>query len=564
MDMILNWLQSGLSGLGPLFILLGLLIFVHELGHFMVGKWCGVRVETFSLGFGKKIAQFTKDGTVYCISIIPLGGYVKFFGDDPTKPISEEEQQYSLLHKPVSQRIAILFAGPAMNFLFAGVLFFMIALIGQEVPAPYLGDVEKDSSAYTAGFRSGDQILTVNGKAYNTYKEVEEVVRKAANEELRFEVKRESSGEILIVNATPKLGKNPDVLATTENAGTIEGLGLEAMSPMIGVSDTESPAYKSGLRALDYISKVNGQEVKAYRHLQALFQTAIDQKNDIRLTVASYSEEKEAPERTVTLKVDELKDLDQAEQNLMAALGITSPELHVMRVKPGGPAEQAGLKVGDKIVELDGNPILEWKQVLNGIKGFKIEKGHVDATVIRKGQNVPIQLKPEMTDLLNAKGQDEQRFTVGIYPGMTLAYPQMYLDRTSNIFEAVQVGSEKAVQWTGIVAMGFVKMFQGEVSTRNIGSIVTIGRYASQSFEAGISYFLRMMAIISINLFLINLLPVPVLDGGHLMFYGIEALRGAPLSMKKMEMAQQFGLVVLMSLMAFALFNDIRNWFAAW
>ncbi|NQZ01601.1 MAG: RIP metalloprotease RseP [Bdellovibrionales bacterium] len=564
MEIILQWLQDGLSGLGPLFILLGLLIFVHELGHFLVAKFYGVRVETFSLGFGKKILQFKKDETVYCISLIPLGGYVKMYGDDPTQPVPDDEKKNAFLEKPVGQRIAIVLAGPLMNLFFAGVLFFMIAMVGQEVPGPYLGDVQASSKAYELGFRSGDKVVSIDGEEFETWKAIFNKIKASPQKELTFKIKRETSGEMAELKVTPQYGPNPDVLASGEQVGVIEGMGIESLAPMVGVPSSESVAYQAGLRPLDYISKVNGKEVPTLRQLEPILLAEIKAGKNLKLSVGDVLSEKPGKDKVIKINFEEVgKDLDLA-NGAMAALGLESSEVYVMRTKPSGPADQAGLKSGDKFVSLDKTEITEWQNVVDTIKNFNPESQFIAARVIRDGKMIDLKMKPEMTDLLNSKGQDEQRFTVGIYPGMSLAFPNMHLQRTSNVIEAFKIGVKKSIDWTGIIAMGFVKMVQGEVSTRNIGSLITIGRYASHSFEAGISQFLRMMAIISINLFLINLLPVPVLDGGHLMFFGIEALRGAPLSLKKMEIAQQFGLVILMSLMAFALFNDISNWFAAW
>jgi regulator of sigma E protease len=163
METIFGFLGTGASAILPFIVLLGLLIFVHEMGHFLVAKFFGVRVEVFSLGFGKKILKYKKGDTTYCLSLIPLGGYVKMFGDDPNAPIAPEEQKYSFTHKPVSQRIGVVIAGPLMNFFFAILVLFVVALIGQNGRAPIIGDVIPGTSAYESGFRSGDQILSVAG-----------------------------------------------------------------------------------------------------------------------------------------------------------------------------------------------------------------------------------------------------------------------------------------------------------------------------------------------------------------------------------------------------------------
>ncbi|NCN95787.1 MAG: RIP metalloprotease RseP, partial [Bdellovibrionales bacterium] len=164
MDLVIHYIQQTLSSIGPFVLLLGLLVFVHELGHFVVAKWCGVRVEVFSLGFGKKLLQYKHGDTVYCISMIPLGGYVKMYGDNFNADVPEEEKAKSFIHKPVSQRIAVVLAGPLMNLIFAVFLFTLIGFIGDRQPAAVVGDIAESSQAYTSGLRAGDHILSVNGQ----------------------------------------------------------------------------------------------------------------------------------------------------------------------------------------------------------------------------------------------------------------------------------------------------------------------------------------------------------------------------------------------------------------
>ncbi|MCB0392896.1 MAG: RIP metalloprotease RseP, partial [Bdellovibrionales bacterium] len=162
-----------MSGVGPAIILLGLLIFVHELGHFLVAKACGVRVEVFSLGFGKKILSYVYGDTTYCISIVPLGGYVKMYGDDPTASVPEDQKKWAFLHKPVSQRIAIVLAGPLMNLAFAFPLFLGIGYSGEELASNQLGEIAIASPAYKYGFRSGDKIVSINNEEIKYWKEIQ-------------------------------------------------------------------------------------------------------------------------------------------------------------------------------------------------------------------------------------------------------------------------------------------------------------------------------------------------------------------------------------------------------
>lgn len=196
------------------------------------------------------------------------------------------------------------------------------------------------------------------------------------------------------------------------------------------------------------------------------------------------------------------------------------------------------------------------------MKGFDPASDGLDFVVARNGEEKTFKIKPEMTKLMTMKGQEEKRFTVGIVSGYFPAGPEPVYFRVTNPVDMLVHGVKETAKWTEFVVMSLVRLAQGEVSAKNVGGVITIGRVASHSFAAGLSTFLHTMAIISINLFLLNLLPVPVLDGGHLVFYAIEGLRGAPISMRKMELAQQVGLMLLMFLMVFAFYNDISNLFA--
>ncbi|OFZ19377.1 MAG: RIP metalloprotease RseP [Bdellovibrionales bacterium RBG_16_40_8] len=184
------------SNVGPFFLLLGLLIFIHELGHFLVAIYFGVRVETFSLGFGKKIFSRKLGDTTYCISLIPLGGYVKMYGDDPSADIPEAQKKYSFLHKPVWPRIAIVLAGPLMNLFFAIFIFAAINMIGEDMSSSQLGDVEISSAAYASGFRSGDKILKINEAPVHLWQDVKLKVEDNSGNSLKFEVLRENTGTV--------------------------------------------------------------------------------------------------------------------------------------------------------------------------------------------------------------------------------------------------------------------------------------------------------------------------------------------------------------------------------
>lgn len=295
MDILLSWLQSGLSAIGPFLILLGLLIFVHELGHFLVAKWCGVRVEVFSLGFGKKILKHKRGDTTYCISVVPLGGYVKMYGDDPTAEVPAEEQNRAFLYKPVSQRIAIVLAGPMMNFLFAIPLFIAVGLNGEKVPGTEIGDIETDSAAYEAGFRSGDKILSVEGEDVLYWHQVDERIKSSPEREIEFRILRPETEGDIFVKATPVWVPNDNILSLDNQVARIPGLTTIGRASIIGIKDGASPASVAGLKTLDIVSSVNGQTVNSFREMARVFEDLTAQEQ-ITFKVRSYIPEK-SPKR---------------------------------------------------------------------------------------------------------------------------------------------------------------------------------------------------------------------------------------------------------------------------
>lgn len=572
MEMFRNAVHGLIDGAGPLLVLLGLLIFVHELGHFLVAKFFKVRVETFSLGFGKKILKFRWGETTYCVSVLPFGGYVKMYGDDPTKDIPESDRAYSFIHKPVSQRIAVVLAGPLMNLFFAFILFILIGWIGEPVPAPQLGDVETTSRAFESGFRSGDRVLSINGKLIESWPEIKEIVTSSPNVKLQFEVERSNSQERAQISVTPSLGENDNILSHQTQVGSIEGVELYSQAAMIGVMSNQSVAALAGLHSFDIVTQINDREVGSWRELeQFLKEDLFKGRSPLKLKVQPFIENEKNPQtREVTL--DYTASLDaktlgagHGEGQMprvidLSELGLEPAELYLWKVKKGSPADLAGLTVGDRILGVNQSPITKWTEVIELVKGYNPDKGPIEFTFRRNDEEMKSSVTPEMTTMMSPRGREEQRFTVGIVSGMLQSTPKMVVSKTTTLTQNLSRAVERTWETTTMVVMSLVRLIQGDVSAKNVGGIISIGRFANQSYDAGLTSFIKMMALISINLFLLNLLPVPVLDGGHLVFYSIEALRGAPLSMRKMEIAQQVGLVLLMSLMAFAFFNDISNW----
>jgi regulator of sigma E protease len=554
METIFGFLGTGASAILPFIVLLGLLIFVHEMGHFLVAKFFGVRVEVFSLGFGKKILKYKKGDTTYCLSLIPLGGYVKMFGDDPNAPIALEEQKYSFTHKPVSQRIGVVIAGPLMNFFFAILVLFVVALIGQNGRAPIIGDVIPGTSAYESGFRSGDQILSVAGQNIKTWDDFAKAMTNYQGQPVSIQIQRENSNQLVEVTSTSQLVENPNILSLNKKIGEIEGITQTARAPVVGVR-TGSVAHKAGLRTGDLIRSVAAHNVKYFRELDNALVS--QQGRPIVLEITRFKNLENDSSEKLAIQVP------QTSFASMAALGIEQADLYLAKVMDGTPAQAAGLRDGDRILQVNDMTPTRWEDVLNTVKNYSGD-GSLVFQIEREGVQSTLDIVPKKTSQTTSFGGEEQRYTVGILTWSFPAAPETILIKTDSPIEALSFGWRRTIEITEMTVLSFVRLIETKISPKNIGGIISIGQAASETYKMGLSYFLQMMAAISVNLFVLNLLPVPVLDGGHLVFYTIEAVKGAPLGIKKMEFAQKIGLVVLMSLMVFALFNDVTRVFGNW
>ena len=418
-------------------IALGILIFVHELGHFLAARAFGVRVETFSIGFGPKLFKFNCCGTEFAISLIPLGGYVKMAGEDPDTPPKSPDEFYA---KPPWQRIVIALAGPLMNLLLAVVFFALSFTIGRYVPSyqlevPRVGFVLSEKLP----LKPGDVIVEVNGKKVKNWKDFDRIV-----------------------------ALNPD-------------------------------------KDLNVVVERNGKVEKLTVH------TGIDRKNGVG-----------------TIPV------------------IPAVKPVIGRVLPNSPAEKAGLKTGDVILRINGKEITRWEQVVRTI-GESREK-EVELLVLRNGKRLKIRVKPEFNEKLG-------RFTIGIVPKVNLVfvkYPPT---------EALKRAVAEFKSQTELFFTFLYKLITGQASIKSLGGPILIAEVAGKAAQSGISNFIYFMGFISLQLGYFNLLPLPVLDGGLILMFLIEILRGRSLSPQFREKFQQLGLLILGLLMIIVFYNDIMRLF---
>lgn len=431
-------------------IVLGVLIFIHELGHFLVAKACGVYVEKFSLGFGPRLIGKKIGETDYCLSAFPLGGYVKMYGEQPDETPDESKAGRSFSDKKPWQRALIILAGPSANVLLAIVVFWGLFMAGFPAYSPVVGSVEKGGPAYEAGILPGDKIEAVDGKKINSWNEFQNIITDSPDKKL---VVLLSGGKE--VSLTPKTAEVPDVFGDKQKVGDI-GASL-SIPPVIG-------------------------------SLQA-----------------------------------------------------------------GMPASEAGLRKGDKIASLNGKTVSSWTAAAQYIRSRPGELIKVD--VLRGETPLAFELTPKPSEIKNEKGEAMKIGLVGISPidgNIIVKYGPL---------ESMKLGFEKSYDFTKLILIGFGKLIQRAVPADSLGGPIMIVQMAAESAQSGWTTLLIFMAAISMNLAIFNLLPIPVLDGGHLMIIGIEAVTRRKLSEKVVGGFQMAGFVLLMGLMVFAFYNDIMRFF---
>jgi regulator of sigma E protease len=433
---------------------IGLLIVVHELGHFIVARLSGVGVERFSIGFGPVLWRFKGPETEYCLSAVPMGGYVKMMGDDEN-PLEggggvavDPRRAFHL--KPLAVRFLIVFAGPGMNLVLAAVIFALVFMIaGRPMLPATLGRIADDGPAAKAGLVTGERVIGVDGRPVQYWEELLKAVQDSRGRALRVSV--EGAGGRREVTVTPSRLAARDIFGD------------------------EREAWEIGVRPF------------------------------------------------------------------------TPPTIG--DVVAGFPAAKAGLRGGDTVLAIDGRPVVSWDHLAESIHG---RAGRETMLSVRRGNDtLSITVTPTAVKDKGADGREVEIGRIGISPHVVATYVR------SNPVMAVWEGAARTVEVTSLTAIGLYKIVVGQLDRSNIGGPIQIAVAAGEQARQGLPSLAFFTALISVNLALLNLLPVPMLDGGHLLFFVCEAVLGRPLSLRKREVAQQVGFVLLMLLMVYAVYNDL-------
>ncbi len=509
------------------------LVFFHELGHFIFARIFGVRVEVFSLGFGPKIFRFKRGGTEYAFSLIPLGGYIKMFGDDPLSKdaIPESERKYSFSWKNKWARFWIVFGGPLANMVLAFLIFWLLLLVGENLPEIKFGAVQKNTPFHEKGVRSGDLLRAVNDVTVtsptdiiSTGEVVSSITVEREGKSLRLPLGIDSQMFLELFSKIMPLLRIPVMI---NDKGDFFVLSLDSKAP---TSAKSLEQLQEMVGALDfYVYKVNG-DIKDFANL----------KNTNFIF-----------EKKISLNISDSDSFyrEFAKNNLFPH------DLLVKSVNMDSPADKVGIMAGDIIVSLNDAEMYSFDQLRARLQDLPA-KQKIKLNVKRAGQIKSFEILPEIT---RQEGKDIK--IIGVYSTGEFMPVKFVKTPAKGFFEAAGVAFLRTIDATEKTLDGFRKLITKEVSLKNIGGPIAIGKVASDSFKTSLSYFFQIMAFISINLGIINLFPIPVLDGGHIMFIVFEIANRGPLSRRKMEIAQQFGLSMLLILTVAAIFNDISKFF---
>ncbi|WP_274571800.1 RIP metalloprotease RseP [Neisseria leonii] len=433
-----------------------LLVSLHEFGHYIVARWCGVKVVRFSVGFGKPFLRRKRGDTEWCLAPVPLGGYVKMV-DTREGNVAPEDLPYAFDKQHPAKKIAIVAAGPLTNLLLAVLLYTASFSLGVTEIRPYVGTVEPAGVAAGAGFAAGDKIRSVNGKSVAEWSEAQtEIVMNL--EAGRVEVAVETAAGQPAVRVI-------DIAGTPAAENVIKNQGFIGMSP-----------YK------------------------------------ITTVLAEVVEQ--------------------------------------------GAAAKAGLRAGDKLVSAGGREIGDWREwvaLLRESPGKKLNIGYE-----RGGERLSADLRPNSVELPDGTliGQ------AGIRPQADETWAaQVRREYRPTVGEAVQMGWARMSSYAGMTVRFFGRLITGQASPRHISGPLTIADVAGQTAGLGVQAYLEFLALVSVSLGILNLLPVPVLDGGHLVYYTAEWLRGRPLSERVQAAGMRIGMMLMLMLMFLAFFNDITRLF---
>jgi regulator of sigma E protease len=541
-------------------LLVGVLVVIHELGHFAAAKLLDVKVLRFSFGYGRPLVRAKIGETEYQVAVFPLGGYVRILGIEGEQE-GKADAGRSFASRPLWQRVVIVLAGPAANLLLPIIIYFVFFAGHTMLPASEIGDVLDASPASRAGIEPGDRVLEIDGRAMRYFEDIENVVQGSPGKELQFRISRNGKEFERYVTPIQETVRKRDGHVSLQ--GHV-GITHPPFVPLVGVIDEQSPAGRAGLVTGDLIISVDGRPVRnwsdvkhqlgriARRSSIVYFRgTELPGVPQIELLSPGFADLVPETEVDPTLKRHTYTGLEHA-------------EMFVAHVDPGSPADSAGLKPGDLIVALDDKPVAHWLDLDQRLqaepaKTYKLTWKR--ATAVGKTEQLSAELTQVQRQELDDYGHTVTRLVFGA---------RNDVDRGRGAMTPIEgrfgYAMSKALERTGdtisTMVSGFLQIISGDTPSDAFGGPLTVLHAASVSGNQGWDSFMLMIALISINLGLINLLPIPMLDGGHLLVFAIEGALRRPLTAKMRVRIQQAGLVIIALIVILAAGNDVMRFFS--
>ncbi len=535
-------------------LLIGPLIFFHELGHLIAAKLVGVKATRFSIGFGRPFARVHIGETEYCLAPIPLGGYVWLLGQHGDQDVPAADAERSLQAKPLWARAFVMAAGPLANLVLPLAVLFFFFLGNNVTSPPVVGTVYDDTAAEAAGLEPGDRIVAVDGVDVRSFEELQRAIQPHPDEELLVQIERD--GKNFDRYITPRKVTRDDALGVPRSMGAL-GVGLAAYAPQIGITDTKSPAYQAGLRTGDIITSVSGDPLERAEDLQAL----LDAESSAFAHV-TYLRPRTVKGPAASYVLYEPRDASLVpDAEHPGYSGIHPAYTFVFAVEDESPAKLAGVKAGDRVLEVDGKKVERWDAVLRAFQRRGTD-APVEMLLQSPGeQSRMVSVQQRIRTVRTVYSTDAQYAWTGLEPYQSVRIPAPEPIR-GRITYAARASWHKTVDASGFMLAALRRLVTFEDGLSGLGSVVGIAHMAGVAAERGTGEFVELMAILSINLCFINLLPIPILDGGHLLFYAVEAVRRRPLSHRARVIASNIGIVIIGSLLLIAFRNDImRLWF---
>jgi regulator of sigma E protease len=566
-------------------LLISTLIFVHESGHFAFAKIFGVKVLTFSIGFGPTILRIRGKETEYCVALVPLGGFVKMLEESRgTTAILPEERKRTFESQALWKRVVIVLAGPAMNVVFPVLLYTSVFLEDKEFAPPTVGVVIPGKPAF-GKLMPGDRILAVEGRAVSSFPEVQKMIAGRAGVPTALSVSRDGKPlEITLTPADETRFVEPRELDIVEHVGQV-GFHPGFVAPVIGVPRADSPAYRAGLRTFDRITSISGRKIERFVDLvQALaankgdtVAVAFERPSPLPNALGGLCDIAVLEPQVATLtalpptRTTPEKDENARESDVLARAGIESADMYVAFSPENSSEWKAGLRAGDRITALDGAPMLLWQAQAGQGRSDRCEQCIEEALFLgadkthtlswtRSGAPMEGVFQLRKEEWKDDFGQPYERYVFRTTHWMPSA-PDALVPNPSRLSYAVRRGFEETARAVQLTAVTFARLFEGRLSLSSVSGPITIYDMAGQAGAKGTTYFVWAMAFISINIGLVNLLPIPVLDGGHLFFLAAEAVKKRPLPLRVREVASLVGVTILFALMLVAFKNDVeRRW----